>query len=98
MSQDPVRQVDYGTYESPQGQPCGTCGHAIDAATELPGNQRGKPVAGDASLCLRCGALEVFTGTALWRRAPTAAEAEEFAANPRAVRAQRLIRAERPLG
>lgn len=91
-----VSQPDYGVYRQKFEQPCWSCGYRMDSATEVTG--RGKPKAGDFSLCFRCGDFAVFTGQALLRRQPTDEELAEFLADPRALAMQQRIRTERPLG
>jgi hypothetical protein len=91
-----IREVDYGVYREPVRSPCRVCGYEMDSASETPGNTRGKPEADDFGLCLRCGALSVYTGIGLTQREPTAEEAAEFAASPDAS-VQRHIRRANPL-
>ena len=54
-------------------KPCERCGAELDAATD-PIDETAAPAAGDASVCLYCGNLAVFTGNGLELRRPTEAE------------------------
>ena len=51
--------------------PCPICGYVMDAATMVNGSAGPKP--GDVSICMRCGAVNLF-GEDLTIRAPTADE------------------------
>lgn len=68
---------------------CFSCGHHFDAATGLEGAFT--PNAGDASICIRCGGLAVFTGEGLEIRAATDDELVAFNSHPQIRRARRLI-------
>jgi hypothetical protein len=58
---------------------CAWCGHDVDAATNATG--RGKPKAGNITLCIKCGEWNVFTKPLLSLRKPTDKEFEEIAAD-----------------
>ena len=56
-------------------QTCRRCGYMMDQNTDAYGDSRPSP--GDVSMCLRCGALSVFT-EAITLRAPTGEENESL--------------------
>lgn len=57
-------------------QACRRCGYRMDQNTEAYGDDS-RPSPGDVSMCLRCGALSVFT-EAITLRAPTGEENESL--------------------
>lgn len=67
---------------------CPSCDRPQDAMTGANGTA---PKPGDVGICWACGAVGVWTGTAL--RPPTEAEAEEFDADPQIARVRAAIRA-----
>lgn len=91
-----VRQPDYGIYREDAASPCHACGYLTDAASEV--TSRGRPSADDFALCLRCGALAVFTGQGLLKRTPTDEELAEFAEDEKMVAVQLRIKQDKPLG
>jgi hypothetical protein len=60
---------------------CLACGDKLDAATDVEPDGHG-PREGDASMCLTCGHMMIFTAD-LTMREPTAKEAAELNADPR---------------
>lgn len=92
MNDDPHRLVSldhqvWGQVDR-QAEPCSKCHAPMDAASGTrPGGS--KPKAGDASICLNCGHVEVFTGDGLTRRRATVIEQAELDADPVIRRAQR---------
>jgi DNA-directed RNA polymerase subunit RPC12/RpoP len=60
---------------------CPHCGYRVDAASS-PEDETWEPTRGDASLCIRCGALNIFTAD-LRLRKPTRRERREIEALPR---------------
>ena len=75
------------------GTRCWNCGTMNDAATDAYGDARPEP--GDASVCFTCGAVGIFDGRAggaMFVRAPIAAEAAVFEADPNIRRVRESIR------
>jgi hypothetical protein len=73
------------------GAGCPTCGGAADGATGLSTHPNPQPEPGNLTICLACGAFNIYTGEMLLRRAtdeelrslrddPRLAELAEFAA------------------
>lgn len=75
---------DSGTYR------CFACEHELDAAMMID-DPHSTPAAGDPSLCIRCGALAVFTGSGVEIRPATAAELVAFNRTPEVRRARGLL-------
>lgn len=64
---------------------CQSCGHPFEEATNMFAANWGGPKDGDASICIECGELSVFTDKGRGRRPPTPEEREEFLADERVV-------------
>jgi hypothetical protein len=66
-------------------QRCAACGYRMDKSTEAFGDAAPKP--GDVSICLACGAVQVFTAD-LTLRNPTRDEHEKFSRDQRIIDVQ----------
>ena len=70
-------------------QRCWLCGYKMNRTSEAFGDRT--PKAGDVSICLSCGAIQVFTED-LRLRVPTDEEREKFMRDPRITEVQ-IVRA-----
>ena len=69
MGENLIFSREHGVYGSDVRQLCPFCGHYNNSATEMTG--RGKPEAGDISLCIECVQFSIFTGEGLDVRKPS---------------------------
>jgi hypothetical protein len=67
-------------YRIPE-QVCPYCARPIDASGTAEGSEMGNPRPGDATLCLRCGGLAIYTSD-LSMRVPMMSELLEMKTNP----------------
>lgn len=63
---------------------CPACGYVMDASSTVHGENQAEaaPTDGDWSICIACGAVNVYTNGATGLRPPTAEERNEFNADP----------------
>ena len=68
---------------------CPGCGYKVDAATGVSG--KGEPAEGDVSICLNCGAINIFKDFFGHLRRANALETAEIKTNPVVQRAVKII-------
>jgi hypothetical protein len=65
---------------------CTVCGHKVNGATAVPGNEKARLTPGSFGMCIQCGHWMVYTDD-LGLRDPTKEELAELAAHPEVQRA-----------
>jgi hypothetical protein len=70
---------------------CPYCGHAVDAATDLPSGSGSAPCPNDGSICIACGSLLIYDDDLRLRR-PDPGELAELEGMPAVQQALRAWR------
>lgn len=80
--------MDFARSHNTAESQCPSCGHKVEAALSVNGQRA--PKEGDASICIECGVLAIYTAEQTLRAA-TKEEREKWATNPDVIEAQLLI-------